>query len=99
MYVVVHHRIKDPKTAFARGERLIASEDAPQGVRVLQFYPSQDGSAVTCLWEAESVSSVQEYVDTTLGDSSENTSYAVDTSHAFAEHPSQVAPAPAAISS
>ena len=39
-------------TAFARGERLQRGEGAPQGTRVLQFYPSQDGTLVTCLWES-----------------------------------------------
>ena len=53
----------------------------------LQFYPSRDGSAATCLWEADSVESVQEYVDSTLGDSSVNTCYAVNAEQAFAERP------------
>jgi hypothetical protein len=96
MYVVVQHQIKDPETAFARGERLIKSEGAPAGVRGLQFYPSADRSAVTCLWEAHSVGSVQEYVDSTLGDSSVNTCYEVDAEQAFAERPLGL-PASAAI--
>lgn len=41
MYVVVQHRITDPQTAFARGERLIKNEGAPAGVRGLQFYPAE----------------------------------------------------------
>jgi hypothetical protein len=87
MYVVVQHQIKDPQPAFSRGEKLIKNEGAPAGVRVLQFYPSADGSAVTCLCEADSVEAIQEYVDSTLGDSSENTCYEVDTEQAFAERP------------
>jgi hypothetical protein len=87
MYVVVQHRIEDPEAAFSRGEKLIKGEGAPPGVRGLQFYPSTDGSAVTCLWEAESVQAVQEYVDSTLGDSSQNTCYEVDADQAFAERP------------
>ncbi len=87
MYVVVHHRIKDRQTAFSRGERLIKNEGAPAGVRGLQFYPSTDGAAITCLWEADSLGEVQEYVDSTLGDSSQNTCYEVDPEHAFAERP------------
>ena len=63
---------------------------APSGVRGLQFYPSRDGSAVTCLWEAPSVESVQRYVDSTLGDSSENSCYEVATEKAFAERPSAI---------
>jgi hypothetical protein len=38
------HRFKDPQTAFSRGEKLIKNEDAPPGVRGLQFYPSRDQS-------------------------------------------------------
>jgi hypothetical protein len=96
MYVVVQHRIKDPETALARGEKLIKNEGAPEGVRGLQFYPSTDGSAVTCLWEADSVEAIQQYVNSTLGDSSVNTCYEVDTEQAFAERPLGL-PASAAI--
>jgi hypothetical protein len=100
MYVVVQHRFNDPQTAFARGERLIKNAGAPAGARGLEFYPSVDGSAATCLWEASSVQSIQEYVDSTLGDSSENDCYEVNTTQAFAERPSGVAMPPArAISS
>lgn len=87
MYVGVIHRFTDPEQAFARGERLVRNEGAPEGVRGLQFYPATDGSTAICLWEAPSVPSVQGYVDATLGDASENTCYEVDAEHAFARQP------------
>jgi hypothetical protein len=87
MYVLVQHRIIDPKTAFPRGEKLIQSEAAPEGVRNLQFYPSVDGDLVTCLWEAPSVEMVQKYVDATLRDAADNTCYEVDLEQAFARPP------------
>lgn len=96
MYVVVQHAIKDREKAFARGEKLMTSEDAPPGTRVLQFYPSEDASAVTCLWEAESVESVQRYVDSTLGDASENVCYSVEANQAFADRPSGLSASPKA---
>ena len=95
MYVVVQHRIKDQQAAFSRGERLIKNEGAPAGVRGLQFLPSRDGSAVTCLWEAPSVDAIQAYVDAALGDSSENTCYEVDEANAFSQQPSGIATSPA----
>jgi hypothetical protein len=94
MYVVVQHEIRSPETAFPRGVKLQTGEGAPPGVRVLQFYPSTDGSAVTCLWEADAVASVQGYVDAVLGDSSVNTCYEVDAGPAFAERPLGLAAAP-----
>jgi hypothetical protein len=91
MYVVVQHQFKDPQVALARGEKLIKNEDAPAGVKGLQFYPSQDRSRAACLWEADSVADVQGYVDSTLGDSSDNTCYEVDAELAFARQPLGIA--------
>ena len=96
MYVVVQHRFNDPAMALARGERLINNDGAPAGVRGLQFYPSRDGAVATCLWEAPSVEAVQAYVNSTLGDSSENTCYDVDAQQAFAVVPSGISAGPAA---
>lgn len=95
MYVIVHHHIKNPENAFQRGQRLIAGDGAPDGVKVLQFYPAQDLSVVTCLWEADSIAVVQGWVDSVLGDASENRSYGVDAERAFAERPLGLAAAPA----
>ena len=87
MYVVVQHELSDPREAFARGERLKRGVGAPAGAQALQFYPSQDGTAVTCLWEAESVADVQAFVDATLGEASVNRCYGVEAAAAFAEAP------------
>jgi hypothetical protein len=87
MYVVAQHQIKNAETAFSRGQQLISGEGAPEQVKVLQFLPSLDQTMVTCLWEADSAESVQEWVDTVLGDSSENVCYPVAADQAFAERP------------
>jgi hypothetical protein len=94
MFVVVQHQLTDPPAAFARGERLKTGEGAPQGTRVLQFLPSADGTLVTCLWESDSLADVQGYVDETLGESSVNLCYAVETSAAFGRLPSGLASEP-----
>ena len=85
MYVVATHQIQDPTTAFPRGERLQTGEGAPAGERVLQFYPSADGSQVVCLWESGTVEEVQRYVDETLAESSLNACYEVNADPAFSE--------------
>ena len=87
MYVVVHHHIKNAETSFQRGERLMYGDGAPEHVHVLQFYPSQDSTIVTCLFEADSIDSVQGWVDGVLGDSSDNFCYPVAEEPAFAERP------------
>ncbi len=92
MFVIVWHELVDPPTAFERGERLKRGEGAPEGTRVLQFFPATDGRLVTCLWESGSVDDVQSYVDDTLGDASRNRCYAVEEGVAFAALPHGIAP-------
>lgn len=94
MYFVAMHDIKNPETAFPRGRRLQLGEGAPAGTRVLQFYPSTDATFVTCLWEGTSLTSLQEYVDETLGDASVNRIYEVEADQAFAERPLGLQAAP-----
>ena len=78
MYIVVHHTITDRESAFARGENLLAGNDAPTGVRVREFYPSRDKADVFCLWEGTSLDQVRDYVDATMGDSSRQAYFEVD---------------------
>jgi hypothetical protein len=78
MFIVVHHTITDPETAFARGENLLAGNGAPPGVRVREFYPSREKADVFCLWEGNSLGDVRDYVDATLGESSRNAYFEVD---------------------
>lgn len=85
MCVIVHHTIKDPQAVFAHGEKLVKNEKAPAGSRGLTFFVATDGSAVSCLWEEESVESIWQYVDTTLGDAADNICYEVDAIKACAE--------------
>ena len=83
MFIVVEHTIRDAAVAFARGQNLLEGRGAPAGVQVRKFYPSTDQSAVICLWEGSSLAEVREYVDETLGDSSDNLYFEVDADQAL----------------
>ena len=77
MHVVIQHRIKDPEQFFAGDPEKVAN-GGPPGVRGRQFAISQDKSAAFCLWEADSVENLRNYMDELTGDSSENTYFEVD---------------------
>ena len=83
MYVGVMHRIKDPDAMVERGKSLSDPANAPPGVVGHQFCPSTDLSVATCLWEGDSVEAVRDYIDGTLGDSSENSYFEVSTERAM----------------
>jgi hypothetical protein len=77
MHVVAAHSISDP-------ERFFAAIDAPipEGMKLLSALPSRDGSKMVCVWEADSADSVRKIVDDTVGDSSSNEFFEVDTEKA-----------------
>ena len=77
MHVVIQHRINDPEQFFAGDPEQVAN-GGPPGVRGRQFFVSQDKSTAVCLWEADSVESLREYMDGLTGDSAENTYFEVD---------------------
>jgi hypothetical protein len=77
MHIVIQHRIKDPERFFAGDPEEVAT-GGPSGVRGRQFLVSDDKSAAVCLWEADSVESLRDYMDGVTGDSAENTYFEVD---------------------
>lgn len=82
MYVVAQHRIIDREKFFSMNAEEVAG-GGPAGVRGRQFFPSQDGSAAVCLWEADSLDSLREYLDPATAGVAENTYYAVDAERAM----------------
>jgi hypothetical protein len=83
MYVAIMHRVNDGQAFLSRGASLTDPSSAPPGVVPRQFCPSKDLSAATCVWEAGSVDALRDHVDSTLGDSSENTYFEIDAEHAL----------------
>lgn len=77
MHVVIQHRINDPERFFAGDPEQVAS-GGPPGVRGRQFIVSQDRSAAVCLWEADSVENLRNYMEELTGDSADNTYFEVD---------------------
>ena len=64
MYVIAKHQIKDTEAFFAVART--AAEGAPPDVHGRQFCPSRDGADAVCLWEADSLESVREYLDSLI---------------------------------
>lgn len=68
MKIGVIHEVNDPEAFTERGNAMV--EESPEGVENLQAYPSQDLTKCTCLWDAESVEQLSEFIDPSLGDAS-----------------------------
>jgi len=81
MYVIAKHRIKDAERFLSIAQ--IAAEQAPPRVYGRQFCPSRDQTEAVCLWEADSVEIVRDYLDRLAGEASDNAYFQVSTEHAI----------------
>lgn len=81
MYVVVHHRVFDREKFLVTDPQDIRG-NAPPGAQVFYFLPASDASAADCLWEADSLETLRDYLDPATRGISENTYFEVDASHA-----------------
>jgi hypothetical protein len=82
MHVVVQHRITDPEKFFSMNAEEVAG-GGPPGVQGRQFFPSQDRSAAVCLWEADSIDTLRDYLDPATAGVSENAYFEVDRERAM----------------
>ena len=78
MYVVVQHRITDPEKFFSMDAEEVG-KGGPPGVQGRQFLVSTDRSSAVCLWEADSVDSLRDYLDGLTAGAGENTYFELDT--------------------
>lgn len=70
MFVMIDHEIKN---AVRFHQRVEASPPAPEGLHLHMFLPANDMSRATCLYEADSLASVRDFVEGVLGDAAVNT--------------------------
>ena len=73
MLVIAHHHISDPEQFWAGAAEV--TKNLPSNLKVLGIYPSMDGKTGTCLWEADSVADVQQFLDEHAGAYAKNYTY------------------------
>ena len=76
MLIIAHHVISDPENFWAAAEK--ASAGLPAGFKLHGIYPSTDTKTGTCLWEANNVQEVQEFLDKNAGQYAQNLCYEVN---------------------
>lgn len=71
MYVLVHHRVTDPERFWPTAQNAIPN--LPPELTLHHTLSASDGDVATCLWEAESVDAVRDFLEPALGEFSSNT--------------------------
>jgi hypothetical protein len=82
MHIAVVHRITDPEKFFSMDAEEVAG-GGPPDVQGRQFFPSTEGSTAVCLWEADSIDSLRNYLDPATAGAAENSYFEVDTERAM----------------
>jgi len=76
MLVIAHHHISDPEGFWAGAQEV--TKNLPVGLKVLGIYPAMDGKTGTCLWQANNVEEVQQFLDEYAGQFAKNYCYEVN---------------------
>jgi hypothetical protein len=82
MNIVAQHRITDPEKFSSLDANQVA-DGGPPSVQLRQFLPPQEGSRAICLWEADSIDTLREYLDPATAGVTENTYFEVDDERAL----------------
>jgi hypothetical protein len=66
MHAVIRHYISDPakwEQSVKKIMSMIEQHRLPSGCKPLEYLPSVDGRNANCVWEADSLSTLQKFVD------------------------------------
>jgi len=74
--IIAHHNISDPEGFWSAAEK--TTQNLSGSLRLIGVYPSRDEKTGTCLWEADNVQEVQEFLDHNAGQYAENFCYEVN---------------------
>jgi len=76
MLVIAHHNVSDPEGFWTAAKEV--TTNLPGNLKLHGVYPATDGKTGTCLWEAESVTEVQQFLDKNASQYAKNFCYEVN---------------------
>lgn len=83
MFISVNHQINNPGDFWASAQKSLPN--LPEGgvKRVLNVFPSADMKQATCIWEADSIETLDKYLRSKVHNWSQETYFEIDASHAM----------------
>jgi hypothetical protein len=67
MIVVVNHKINDIDEFWASAEESLKHLPASGVQRIILVMPNSEMTEATCVWEADSIESIDKYIQATVG--------------------------------
>lgn len=72
MYVTVIHTIHDPQKFWGTVEQVVSTGGIPDHLSVEVTFPDVSGGRAVCLWQADSVDAVRDFIEPAVGAVSDN---------------------------
>ena|SRR5258705_12536646 len=86
MYVSVHHNITNPQEWAKTTRNIMAMTEQgrlPNGLKGLMYLPAVDGRRADCVWEANSVDALKNFLDRETGSAARNEYIQIKEADAF----------------
>jgi hypothetical protein len=68
MYVLVQHTVSEPAAFW----NTVDPNKLPQNIKLHHTFPTPDGTRAVCIWEAESVDAIRNFLEPQIGRWSRN---------------------------
>jgi len=82
MYIVVQHTISDPAGFWGGAEQMLPK--IPASSKLHHTFPTKDGRRAVCVWEAESVKSLRDFLEPQISSVSKNEYFQVENKDSIA---------------
>ena len=70
MYVLIEHSISDPDSFFSTAESALSQ--MPPTIKLHHTFPTLNGTRAICVWEADTIDEVREFIESAVGRFSRN---------------------------
>lgn len=83
MYILVNHAINNPAEFWGSAQKNLPN--LPEGgvKRVVNVFPNQNMDQCTCVWEADSIETLDNYLRDKVGSASRDTYYEINEANAM----------------
>jgi len=86
MHAVIHHSVNDSAKWEQSSQRImsmIEQQRLPKGLKPLEYLPSTDGRKAVCVWEADSLNALREFIDRETSGAARNDYFEVKVQNAI----------------
>ena len=83
MFISVHHNINNPGQFWASAQKSLPELPVAGVQRIINVFPSKDMNQATCIWEADSIDSLDKYLRSKVFDWSKETYFEIDAANAM----------------